>query len=471
VLGAFFVIAQTLSDLAQTTGGRLVGASMPFASVSTDSRSLSSGALFVALKGPNFDGHEYATTALQRGAVGALVERELPLAIPQVVVGDALQALSTFARTWRREFDIPVIGITGSNGKTTTKEMIGAILAQSSSQSRPQLSPCLVTQGNLNNHIGVPLTLMNLNAEHHSAVIEMGANHQGEIAALSAIAKPTIGIVTNAGAAHLEGFGGLDGVARGKGELFVSLPASGTAIVNADDDFADYWRETAKSQRVLTFGLSQAADFWARGVQTQMSTAGFGFEFELMTPNGSQPCMLALAGMHNLRNALGAAAVAYAAGGTLSDIASGLAVMRAVGGRLNLLPAICGAFLLDDSYNANPSSLRAGIDALQGLPGDHWLVLGDMLELGAGGDELHAEMGAYARAAGVSRMFAVGPRASFAAESFGVGAEWFSSVDALIARVQNVLQPNVTVLIKGSRGNRLERVTAAISVAPAVSGH
>ena len=461
------MIAHALSDLAQTTGGRLVGASMPFTGVSTDSRSLLSGALFVALKGPNFDGHEYAASALKRGAVGALVDHELPLAIPQVVVGDSLQALSTFARAWRREFAIPVIGITGSNGKTTTKEMIGAILGQSSSQ----LSPCLVTQGNLNNHIGVPLTLMNMSSVHRSAVIEMGANHQGEIAALSVIAEPTIGIVTNAGAAHLEGFGGLDGVARGKGELFLALPESGIAIVNADDDFADLWRATAKSQRVLTFGLSQAADFWARGVRVQTSTAGFHFEFELMTPSGSQPCTLALAGAHNLRNALGAAAAAYAAGATLDDITSGLAAMRAVGGRLNLLPAIRGAFLLDDSYNANPSSLRAGIDALQGLPGEHWLVLGDMLELGAGGDELHAEMGSYARTAGVSRMFAVGPRATFAAESFGDGAEWFSSVDALIVRVQNVLQPNVTVLIKGSRGNRLERVTAAISTAPVASGH
>jgi UDP-N-acetylmuramoyl-tripeptide--D-alanyl-D-alanine ligase len=461
--------ALTLSDLAQVTGGRLVGANTPFANVSTDTRSLSSGALFVALKGPNFDGHEYTAAALQRGAVGALVERELPLAIPQVVVGDSLQALSDFARAWRRTFRIPVIGITGSNGKTTTKEMIGAILGQPGSQ----LGPCLVTQGNLNNHIGVPLTLMRLNSDHRAAVIEMGANHQGEIAALSAIAEPTIGIVTNAGAAHLEGFGGLDGVARGKGELFCALPASGAAIVNADDAFADFWRETAKASRVLTFGLTQAADFWARGVRTHMSTAGFRFEFELMTPAGSRSCSLALAGVHNLRNALGAAAVAHAAGATLDDIANGFSVMRAVGGRLNLLPAIRGAFLLDDSYNANPSSLRAGIDTLQSLSGEHWLVLGDMLELGQSGDQLHAEMGAYARSAGVNRMFAVGPRASFAVEAFGDGAEWFGSVDALIARLQAILQPNVTVLIKGSRANRLERVAAAIGTAASAvaNGH
>jgi UDP-N-acetylmuramoyl-tripeptide--D-alanyl-D-alanine ligase len=402
---------------------------------------------------------------LERGAVGALVERELPLGIPQVVVGDSLQALTSFARTWRRQFDIPIVAITGSNGKTTTKEMIGAILSR--------LGPCLITQGNLNNHIGVPLTLLRLRKEHRTAVIEMGANHQGEIAALAAIAEPGCGIVTNAGAAHLEGFGGLDGVACGKGELFSGLPQSGVAIVNADDSFADYWCELAKPRRVLTFGLSQGADFWAREVRTEMNTQGFYFEFELMTPLGSRACTLALAGTHNLRNALGAAAAAYVAGATLADLTAGLAAMRAVGGRLNLLPAIHGAFLLDDSYNANPSSLRAGIDTLRSLPGDHWLVLGDMLELGAGSDELHAEMGAYARAAGINRLFAIGPRARFAVEAFGSGAEWFGSIDALIATVQGQLQTNVTVLIKGSRANRLERVAAALSTGAlaAANGH
>jgi UDP-N-acetylmuramoyl-tripeptide--D-alanyl-D-alanine ligase len=462
------MIALTLGDLARITGGRLVGASMPIGSVSTDSRALPSGALFVALKGPSFDGHEFVAAAMQRGAIGALVERELSLSIPQVVVADGLQALSAFARAWRREFAIPVVAITGSNGKTTTKEMVGAILSR--------LGPCLVTQGNLNNHIGVPLTLMRLSKEHRTAVIEMGANHQGEIAALAAIAEPSIGIVTNAGAAHLEGFGGLEGVAHGKGELFRALPKSGAAIVNADDPFADFWRATAATaaaDRLVTFGLAQAADFWARGIRTEMNASGFSFEFELMTPVGSRACTLALAGVHNLRNALGAAAAAYAAGASLDDICAGLGAMRAVGGRLNLLPAVHGAFLLDDSYNANPSSLRAGIDALQSLPGDHWLVLGDMLELGAGSDELHTEMGEYARAAGVNRLFAIGPRARFAVEAFGSGAEWFGNIDALIAKVQGQLQPNVTVLIKGSRANRLERVAAALGMgtAAAANGH
>jgi UDP-N-acetylmuramoyl-tripeptide--D-alanyl-D-alanine ligase len=457
--------AWTLGDLARVCGGRLVGSSVRFTSVSTDSRTLQSGALFVALKGPSFDGHEFVAAAFQRGAAGALVERELAVSIPQVVVGDSLRALSEFATAWRREFRIPIVGITGSNGKTTTKEMIGAILGRK--------GPALVTQGNLNNHIGVPLTLLRLAAEHRTAVIEMGANHQGEIAALTAIAEPTIGIITNAGAAHLEGFGGLQGVAKGKGELFRGLPASGTAVVNADDAFVTYWRETTATKNVLTFGLSATADFTARNVRTQMSTDGFRFEFELKTPAGMCSCSLALAGTHNVRNALGAAAAAHVAGATLDEIANGLAAMRAVSGRLNLSPAIHGAFLLDDSYNANPSSLRAGIDALIGLPGEHWLVLGDMLELGQGDNDLHAEMGVYARAAGVKRVFAVGQRARFAVDAFGDGAEWFDGTESLISRVQASLRPDVTVLIKGSRANRLERVAAALSVGTAAKsgGH
>lgn len=458
-------IEHALSDLARVTGGRLVGASVPFSSVSTDSRTLSKGALFVALKGPSFDGHEFVAGTLSRGAVGALVERELDIAIPQVVVRDALSALSSFARAWRRQCDIPMIGITGSNGKTTTKEMIGSILVRR--------GPCLVTQGNLNNHIGVPLTLMRLNDMHQSAVIEMGANHQGEIAALSAIAEPTVGIITNAGSAHLEGFGGLEGVARGKGELFRALPADGVAVVNADDTFADFWRSTTSAKQIFTFGLTEAADFRARSIRTQTTTDGFRFEFELVTPSGVRAATLSLAGLHNLRNALGAAAAAAGAGVSLDDIVAGLQAMRPVSGRLNLLPALHGAFLLDDSYNANPSSLRAGIDALTALTGEHWLVLGDMLELGQGDNDLHAEMGTYARDVGVKKLFGIGSRTRHAVDAFGHGGEWFDSAEALIASVQGQLHPGITVLIKGSRANRLERVAAALGVGiPAASnGH
>lgn len=459
------MIKRTLNDIVQVTGAELVGANCEFTGISTDSRTLQRGALFVALSGPNFDGHDFVPAAAERGAAAALVERPLPVDLPQVVVRDALAALSMFAQAWRRQFDIPVIGVTGSNGKTTTKELIGAILSP--------LGSCLVTRGNLNNHIGVPLTLLQLNATHRYAVIEMGANHQGEIAHLASLAEPTIGIVTNAGAAHLEGFGSLDGVAKGKGELFQSLPVNGTAVVNADDKYASLWRDNRSAERVLTFGFEQPADFMAHKVNAGGGADGFRIDFDLVTPAGTKPVTLALAGLHNLRNALGAAAATFAAGATLDQIVAGLGAMRAVSGRLELKPAINGAYLVDDSYNANPSSLKAGLDALGGFAGKRWLVLGDMLELGESANELHAEVGRYARQAGIERLFAVGKHSHFAVEAFGRGAQWFADVEPLIAETKRSLTPDVAVLIKGSRANRLERVSAALSATPpkAANGH
>lgn len=455
------MIARDLNEIVRIAGGQLVGESRAFSSVSTDTRTLQPGALFVALSGPNFDGHEFVADAAQRGAVAALVERPLTLALPQIVVSDPLAALSAFAREWRRQFSIPVIGVTGSNGKTTTKELIGAILSR--------LGACLATRGNLNNHIGVPLMLLEMTHEHRYAVIEMGANHQGEIAHLAGIAEPTIGIVTNAGAAHLEGFGSLQGVAAGKGELLQNLPVAGVAVINADDAFATQWREARSADRTLTFGFEQRADFMAHKVQASGDAGGFRIDFDLVTPDGTRPATLALAGLHNLRNALGAAAVASAAGATLDEIVAGLAAMRPVSGRLELKPAINGAYLVDDSYNANPSSLKAGLDALQGFSGARWLVLGDMLELGDSANELHAEVGRYARQAGIARLLAIGRHSHFAVEAFGPGAQWFADMDALIADVRRSLQPGVAVLIKGSRANRLERVSAALVVSLAAS--
>jgi len=452
------MISLSLNDIVRVTGAVLVGENCEFASVSTDSRSLKSGALFAALSGPNFDGHDFVSMAAERGAVAALVERPLPVELAQVVVPDVLAALSTFAREWRRQFRIPVIGITGSNGKTTTKELIGAILSR--------LGPCLITRGNLNNHIGVPLMLLELNATHRYAVIEMGANHQREIAHLASLAEPTIGIVTNAGAAHLEGFGSLDGVAVGKGELFQSLPADGVAVINADDKYAAMWTEECSAQRVMTFGFEHPADFMAHKVQAIGDAGGFRIDFDLATPAGTKSATLALAGLHNLRNALGAAAAANAAGATLEQIVAGLAAMRPVSGRLELKPAINGAFLVDDSYNANPSSLKAGLDALRGFSGKRWLVLGDMLELGDSADELHAEIGRYARQAGIERLLAVGKHSHFAVEAFGRGAQWFSDLDAMIIEASRALTAGVAVLIKGSRANRLERVAAALAAVP-----
>jgi UDP-N-acetylmuramoyl-tripeptide--D-alanyl-D-alanine ligase len=465
------MMAWRLSELVRCAAGQIVGNDCAFSSVSTDSRTLKPGALFVALSGPSFDGHDFVAAAAERGAAAALVERPLAAQIPQVVVPDPLAALSVFAREWRRQFHIPLVGVTGSNGKTTTKELIGSILSRQ--------GKTLVTRGNLNNHIGVPLMLLELTAEHRYAVIEMGANHIGEIAHLASLAEPTVGIVTNAGAAHLEGFGSLAGVAQGKGEMFRALPPEGVAVVNADDTFAAQWRDSSTAERVLTFGFEQPADFMAHkvradapslshphgtGEETAAGQPAFHTEFELVTPYGSRPATLALGGLHNLRNALGAAAAACAVGVEIDDIVAGLAAMKSVAGRLELKPALNGAFLVDDSYNANPSSLKAGLDAFRTFGGARWLVLGEMRELGASADELHAEVGRYARQAGIQRLFAVGEGSRFAVQAFGQGAQWFSSIDALIAEASKSLTSGVAVLIKGSRANRLERVAAALAL-------
>lgn len=457
------MIAWRLEEFARIASGQLVGNDAAFTGVSTDTRTLKAGALFVALTGPNFDGHEFVAAAKEHGASGALVSRVVASEIPQIVVADPLDALSTFAREWRRQFQIPVIGVTGSNGKTTTKELIGSILTR--------LGATLITRGNLNNHIGVPLTLLELNATHRYAVIEMGANHQREIAHLSSIAEPVIGIVTNAGAAHLEGFGGLEGVAAGKGELFRALPANGVAIINADDKYAHYWRDSRNCDRVYTFGFEQPADFMAHKVRESGDANGFRIEFDLVTPLGTQAAVLNLGGLHNLRNALGAAAVAAAAGANLDEIVAGLAAMKPVSGRLELKAAINGAFLVDDSYNANPSSLKAGLDAFRNFGGARWLVLGQMNELGDSADELHAEVGRYARQAGIARMLAIGDRTKHAVSAFGKDAKWFDSIESLIADLRGSLTSGTAVLIKGSRSNRLERVSAAIAANPSTDTH
>jgi UDP-N-acetylmuramoyl-tripeptide--D-alanyl-D-alanine ligase len=447
-----------LAELARVTGGVLHGADVAFGAVITDSRAIEPGSLFVALRGERFDGHQFVPEALERGAAAALVARHVSVPLPQVVVRDALEGLTAFAAGWRRDFDGTVVGITGSNGKTTVKEMTGAILACE--------GPTLVTRGNLNNHIGVPLTLSRLEASHRYAVIEMGANHRGEIAHLAAIARPRVGLVINAGPAHLEGFGGLEGVAQGKGEMFAALGIADTAVINEDDRFAAFWHGLARGAgRVLTFGIHERADFSARGVSGRPADDGFATEFELITPLGRRHVTLALAGEHNVMNALAAAAAAHGAGAGLEAIVAGLGRMRAVAGRLEVKQLPGGARLIDDSYNANPASVRAGLRAMAALEGQHWLVLGEMRELGEDSSRLHAEIGEFAQQCGVARMFAVGDEARHAVEAFGMGATWFAGVEPLAAALAAELVPGVTVLVKGSRSNRLERVAAALGAA------
>jgi len=445
---------RSLAHFAGAMRGRLQGADAAFGAVSTDSRTLAAGELFVALAGPSFDGHDFVAAAAARGAAGAVVARPLPVAVPQIVVDDTLRALQRAAEAWRRQFAIPVVAVAGSNGKTTTKELIATVLAGR--------GPCHATRGTLNNHIGVPLTLLALDERHASAVIEIGANHPGEVAELVVLARPTVGIVTNAGAEHLEGFGSLEGVARAEGELYAGLEPGATAIINADDAFAPLWQSMSGAARRLSFGRGPGADFRVAGAVRAEGPAGQTQRFELATPDGEVAVRLGLAGRHNVLNALGAAAAAHAAGADLATIAAGLGRMRPVRGRLEVKAAANGACLIDDSYNANPSSLSAGLDVLGAAPGERWLVLGDMAELGAAAREAHLSAGREARAAGVTRLFAVGALTGDAVAEFGAGAEWFADGAALAARVAPLLRAGVTVLVKGSRLNRLERVVDAL---------
>jgi UDP-N-acetylmuramoyl-tripeptide--D-alanyl-D-alanine ligase len=450
-------VKRSLAHFAGAMRGQLHGADATFTAVSTDSRTLARGELFVALAGPSFDGHDFVAAAAARGAAGAVVARPSPVAVPQIVVDDTLRALQRAGEAWRAQFAIPVVAVAGSNGKTTTKELIATVLAGQ--------GPCHATRGTLNNHIGVPLTLLGLDARHTTAVIEIGANHPGEVAALVVLARPTVGIVTNAGAEHLEGFGTLEGVARAEGELFAGLDRGATAVINADDRYAPLWHAMSGAERRLSFGFAAGADFCVAGAVRAEGPAGATQEFRLSTPAGAVDVRLGLAGRHNVLNALGAAAAAHAAGADLATIAAGLARVRPVKGRLELKPALGGAFLIDDSYNANPSSLSAGLGVLAAAAGERWLVLGDMAELGAATREAHANAGREARDAGVTRLFAVGSLTGDAVASFGTGAEWFPDTAALAARVAPLLRTGVTVLVKGSRLNRLERVVEALRAA------
>ncbi len=446
---------RTLQDAADVTGGRLIGRNLPFAAVSTDSRTLEAGALFVGLRGPNFDGADFVAAAAAAGAAGAIAERHAAVDLPQIVVPDALRALQALAAAWRRNFDLAVVAVAGSNGKTTTKEMTAAILSRT--------GPCMATRGNLNNHIGVPLTLLRLDFAHRSAVVEVGANRRGDVAALMPLVRPTVGLITNAGAEHLEGFGYLDGVAAGEGETVAGLAPEAAAVINADDAYADYWAALAGARRVVRFGIRSRADFSAQNSTGSIERGEFVTRFTLACPMGEAPILVRAGGTHNVMNALAAAAAAAAAGASIADIAAGLADFRPVAGRLQLKAGARGSRIIDDSYNANPSSVHAGLDVLGAQEGHKWLVFADMGELGASSDARHAQICAYARARGVNRLFGLGPLATRAVEAFGAGGEWFADVDALNRRLLAELTPGITVLVKGSRVNRLERVVAALT--------
>ena len=448
---------RTLQQFAADCGGELLGEERTYTQVSTDTRKLAAGELFVALRGPNFDGNTFVDAAFAMGAAGAVVDRRPAVAaaaLPRILVPDTLVALQRAAAVWRKRCAIPVVGVAGSNGKTTVKEMIASILAQ--------LGPTLATRGNLNNHIGVPLTLLRLAATDRFAVIEMGANNAGEVAKLARLAAPAVGIVTNAGEEHLEGFGSLDGVARAEGEMFAGLSSDGVAIINEDDAYAAMWRSMTRA-RVLSFGVSAAADVRAENIRSSLDEQGFRAQFVMISPLGRAECELRLAGMHNVVNALGAAAAAIAAGATLEPVVSGLATMRPVAGRLQWKAARGGGWIIDDSYNANPSSLQAAIDVLAVLPGRRWLVIGEMGELGAQAVASHQAAGTYALRHGVERLFAMGELTKYTVEQFGAAAQWFASSEALTDAVARAMTAEVRLLVKGSRVNRLERLVQALA--------
>jgi len=446
----------SLVQAAEILGASLHGRDGVFSSVSTDTRTLQPGALFVALQGPNFDGHGFIEAARDRGAVGALVAEPQSADLPWIRVEDTRLALGRLAAAWGQHKAVPRVAVTGSNGKTTVKEMIAAILQQQ--------GPVLATRGNLNNEIGMPLTLLGLRDEHF-AVLELGANHPGEIAYLTRIAAPDVAVITNAGSAHLEGFGDLDGVARAKGEILAGLTDQGTAVLNADDPYLGYWQGLVADKRLLTFGFAAGADVRTEParVQTRWTDLGFQTHVPVHTPSGEFTLELQLGGEHNLRNALAACAVALALGQPTVQIQRGLAAVGPVAGRLQTRLTPAGVRLIDDSYNANPDSMGAAIEVLRSAPGRRWLVMGDLAELGESARDLHAGIGARARAAGIERLWCCGPLSRSAAEAFGPDGRHFTDRSALAAALQPALAAGDTVLVKGSRSAGMERVVADLS--------
>jgi len=451
------MIAARLIDIAPPLAARLVGADAGFQGVGTDTRTLAPGMLFVALRGEQHDGHDHVAAAAERGAAAVVVERELDTPLPQLVVLDAQLALGELARWQRAHLAATVVALTGSNGKTTVKSLAAAILARVGSTH--------VTEGNLNNEIGLPLTVLRAPADARFLVLEMGAGKPGDIAYLVRIGQPHVALVNNVAPAHLERLGSLDGVAEAKGAIYDGLPPGGTAVVNADDAYAERFVRRIGARRVLRFGLERPADVAARAVQL-----GAGVQFTLVTPAGEAEVALPLAGRHNVRNALAAAALAFAAGAPLADIAAGLRAARGVGGRLTRREVAGAGVVIDDSYNANPGSVHAAIDTLALERGERWLVLGNMAELGTEAARLHAEVGAHARAAGIERLYTVGALAREAARAFGAEAQAFDAQEPAIAALRRDFRAGVVALVKGSRSSAMERVVVALAGA-AAGGH
>jgi UDP-N-acetylmuramoyl-tripeptide--D-alanyl-D-alanine ligase len=456
-----------LETTARALGATRAGRNATFNGVTTDSRQIQPADLFVALRGERFDGHAFVDAALSSGAAAALVERGTTLQAgdaPLMFVRDTREALGRLAAFWRVRFTLPLAAVTGSNGKTTVKDMLATMLRAAAGEKT-----VLATAGNLNNDIGVPLMLLRLRDQHRYAVIEMGMNHLGEISYLTGLARPSVALVTNAGVAHIGEVGSRKAIARAKGEIYAGLGEAGVALINADDEFAPLWREVNRERTVIEFGMEKPAP-----VSAQFELSALGSLMSISTPDSAYVARLQVPGLHNVRNALAAAAAAYALGVAPGDAAAGLTAYAGTKGRLQRKAARGGAALIDDTYNANPDSVKAAIAVLAAAAGKRVLVLGDMGELGETGPALHTEVGEEARRAGIDHLFTLGELSEGAARAFGSGGKHFRDLDDLCAALEPLLGRDTTVLVKGSRFMRMERVVERFvngEPQPAKGGH
>ena len=443
------------SKLAQQLDGELIGTDIAFSKLSTDTRTLVDGEVYLALSGDRFDGNDFVAEAVAKGASGAIVSRELDTNISQLRVPDTHAALGEIAKLNRQHSSAIVIALTGSQGKTTVKEMIASILSNQ--------APTLVTHANLNNTIGVPLTLLQLNDKHEYAVIEMGANRAGEIAFSADKALPDIALITNASAAHIEGFGSLQGIVEAKGEIIDSVFPTGTVVLNAADPNVSQWIERAGSRRVVLFSACrtlESVDYFASNVLIDKSGC---MKFVLNTPAGQRQLRLNLLGWHSVGNAVAAASTAMEAGATLDDVEAGLSSLQPVKNRLEPKTAIQGSHLIDDTYNASPNSFFAAIDVLMNFTGTRVVVAGDMRELGAESASAHRMVGKYAAIAGVNEFWAVGEQSRPAVEAFGESARFFNSKEELVKACKAIANKDTVFLVKGSRGVQMETVVQELT--------
>lgn len=431
-----------LSEVALMANGELQGEDVYISGVSTDTRNLHFGDMFIALQGDKFDGHKFIDASIEQIVSGALVHKVVDTKLPLIMVENTLAGMTRWAQAWRRKVNPKLIAVTGSNGKTTVRQMISNVFNQ--------IGSVCATQGNLNNQIGVPLTLLTMRKQNQFAVIELGANHHGEIHNLSLLTEPDVGVITNAGPAHLEGFGSIAGVAKGKGEIIDGISTNGVLVLNADDEYFDFWLQRARHLRVESFGFREDATIRGRVVSANCLV--------ISTPTDEFEVTLPMIGKHNMYNALAATAASYALQVKVKDIQAGLQNTTQVSGRLQIKPGIMGSTVIDDTYNANPASLQAAINVLCTQSGEPWLVLGDMGELGENAEAIHAQMGEMARAAGVKRLFGLGELAEHAVTAFGKQGMHFKKHEELGKELLGQLNPDSCILVKGSRAMHMEDV-------------